>query len=306
MPIETLNKISDQKPLDVALKATSEAIERVLDPILSLPSGREARVVEAMRYAMFSGGKRLRPFLVLAGAELFGVSKRSALRVGAAIECVHCYSLIHDDLPAMDDDDLRRGKPTVHKAFDEATAILAGDALLTLAFEILTDPITHEDAEVRVALVRSLAQAAGAAGMVGGQMIDLISEGENLDQVAISRLQQLKTGALIAFSVEAGGLMGGATVIEQNALAGYARDLGIAFQIADDLLDVTASAEAMGKATGKDADAGKATLVSIMGIERATQQAQALADQAIAQLSQFGDRASLLRAVAHFAINRQT
>ena len=306
MPIETLNKISDQKPLDVALKATSEAIERVLDPILSLPSGREARVVEAMRYAMFSGGKRLRPFLVLAGAELFGVSKRSALRVGAAIECVHCYSLIHDDLPAMDDDDLRRGKPTVHKAFDEATAILAGDALLTLAFEILTDPITHEDAEVRVALVRSLARAAGAAGMVGGQMIDLASEGENLDQVAISRLQQLKTGALIAFSVEAGGLMGGATAIEQNALAGYARDLGIAFQIADDLLDVTASVEVMGKATGKDADAGKATLVSIMGVERASQQAQALADQAIAQLSQFGDRASLLRAVAHFAINRQT
>jgi len=261
---------------------------------------------QAMQYGLLIGGKRVRPFLTYAAGQMLGAQESDLDACAMALECIHAFSLIHDDLPAMDDDDLRRGKPTVHKAFDEATAILAGDALLTLAFEILTDPITHEDAEVRVALVRSLAQAAGAAGMVGGQMIDLISEGENLDQVAISRLQQLKTGALIAFSVEAGGLMGGATVIEQNALAGYARDLGIAFQIADDLLDVTASAEAMGKATGKDADAGKATLVSIMGIERATQQAQALADQAIAQLSQFGDRASLLRAVAHFAINRQT
>lgn len=293
-------------PLQEALSATSTAVERVLDPILAIPPGPEARVVEAMRYSVFSGGKRLRPFLVLASAELFDVERAHALRVAAAIECIHCYSLIHDDLPAMDDDDLRRGKPTVHKAFDEATAILAGDALVSLAFEILADDATHSDPFVRLELVRKLAHASGHHGMVGGQMIDLSAERMGLDEAAIHRLQQMKTGALISFSAESGAIMGHAGKQARAALHGYARDLGLAFQIADDLLDVEGSPEEVGKATGKDADAGKATLVGLMGVERARQQAVVLTDQAIAHLSMFDERASLLRAVAHFAINRRT
>ncbi|NVJ98297.1 MAG: polyprenyl synthetase family protein [Alphaproteobacteria bacterium] len=291
-------------PLNEALAATSAAVERVLDPILALPDGPERRVVEAMRYSVFSGGKRLRPFLVLASAELFGVDRTQALRVAAAVECVHCYSLIHDDLPAMDDDDLRRGKPTVHKAFDEATAILAGDALMTVAFEILASDETHSDPYVRLELVRELAKASGHHGMVGGQMIDLSANELELDEGAVHRLQQMKTGALIAFSAEAGAVMGHAGKSARASLQGYARDLGLAFQIADDLLDVEGTPEEVGKATGKDADAGKATLVGLMGVERARKQAEILSDQAIEHLMQFDDKASLLRAVAHFVINR--
>lgn len=296
--------MEDNGPLNEALAATSAAVERVLDPILALPDGPERRVVEAMRYSVFSGGKRLRPFLVLAGAELFGVDRTQALRVAAAIECIHCYSLVHDDLPAMDDDDLRRGKPTVHKAYDEATAILAGDALISVAFDILASDETHSDPYVRLELVRMLARASGHHGMVGGQMIDLSAADLALDENAVHRLQQMKTGALIAFSAEAGAVMGHAGKQARASLHGYARDLGLAFQIADDLLDVEGTPDAVGKATGKDADAGKATLVSLMGVERARKQAEILSDQAIEHLAQFDDKASLLRAVAHFAINR--
>ncbi|WP_262695453.1 polyprenyl synthetase family protein [Kordiimonas aquimaris] len=292
--------------LKSALAATSKAVERVIEPILAMPTGPEARVVEAMRYSFFAGGKRLRPFLVLASAALFDVNREQALRVAAAIECVHCYSLIHDDLPAMDDDDFRRGKPTAHKAFDEATAILAGDALLTLAFDILSDEATHADPNVRLSLVRKLARASGHHGMVGGQMIDLSAADRTLEEAEIYRLQQMKTGALISFSVEAGAVLGHAAPNVLSSLQGYARDLGLAFQIADDLLDVEGDPDVVGKATQKDADAGKATLVGIMGIERARKQASILADQAIEHLSEFDDKASLLRAVAHFAIFRRT
>ncbi|WP_417449688.1 polyprenyl synthetase family protein [Kordiimonas sp.] len=297
--------MEDNGPLKEALAATSAAIERVLDPFLALPGGPEDRVVEAMRYSVFSGGKRLRPFLVLASAELFGVDRTQALRVAAAIECIHCFSLVHDDLPAMDDDDLRRGQPTVHKAFDEATAILAGDALQSLAFEILSSEETHSDPFVRLTLVNELARASGHHGMVGGQIIDLTADRYDMDENFIHRLQQMKTGALISFSAEAGAIMGHASKAARASIQGYARDLGIAFQIADDLLDVEGEEHEVGKAVGKDADAGKATLVSLMGLERARNQARMLSDQAIEHLAGFDDKASLLRAVAHFAINRR-
>lgn len=296
----------DNDALKDALTATSKAVEKVVEPLLAIPDGPEARVVEAMRYSFFAGGKRLRPFLVLASSALFDVDRDKALRVAAAIECVHCYSLIHDDLPAMDDDDFRRGKPSLHKAFDEATAILAGDALMTLAFEILSDAKTHPDPNVRLALIGKLAHASGHHGMVGGQMIDLSAADHDLAEAEIYRLQQMKTGALISFSVEAGALLGRATQQANASLQGYARDLGLAFQIADDLLDVEGDPEVVGKATQKDADAGKATLVGIMGLERARKQASILADQAIEHLALFDDKAALLRAVAHFAIFRRT
>ncbi|WP_417463898.1 polyprenyl synthetase family protein [Kordiimonas sp.] len=298
--------MEDNGPLKEALAATSGAIERVLDPIIALTGGPEDRVVEAMRYSVFSGGKRLRPFLVLASAELFDVDRSQALRVAAAVECVHCYSLIHDDLPAMDDDDLRRGQLTVHMAFDEATAILAGDALMSVAFEILAKEETHPDPHVRLELVRELARASGHHGMVGGQMIDLTANEHDMDEMFVHRLQQMKTGALISFSAEAGAVMGHAGKQARSSLHGYARDLGLAFQIADDLLDVEGCENELGKAVGKDAGAGKATLVSLMGVDRARQQAQILSDQAIEHLAGFDDKASLLRAVAHFAINRRT
>ncbi|MCH8861385.1 MAG: polyprenyl synthetase family protein [Proteobacteria bacterium] len=283
----------------------AEAVERQLRDLLPVPKGPEGRLVEAMRYSMFAGGKRLRPFLVVTSADLFGVDKKYSLRVAAAIECVHCYSLIHDDLPAMDDDDKRRGQSTCHKKYDEATAILAGDALMTLAFEILADPATHPDALVRSSLIRALAGASGVHGMVGGQMIDLASENEELDMGEITRLQQLKTGALICFSVEAGGILGKASEHMRHLLHGYARDLGLAFQIADDLLDYGGDPEEVGKATGKDAGRGKATFVSLMGPERARRQADILADQAIEHLREFGDKAILLKGLARFVVDRR-
>ena len=285
-----------------AVKLTDTALER----LIPVPAGLEARVFEAMRYAALAPGKRLRPFLVLASARLFGVSARSALQVAAAIELVHSYSLVHDDLPAMDDSDLRRGRPTCHKAFDEATAVLAGDGLLTLAFEVLAHPDTHGDSAVRCELVSALAQAAGASGMVGGQMIDLIAENRSLDIGAITRLQRLKTGALIAFACESGPILGKASTEVRSALRGYAHDLGLAFQIADDLLDVEGSAGETGKPVGQDVAAGKATFVSILGRERARDQAELLVRQAVAHLDLFEERADLLRQAARFVVDRRT
>ncbi len=290
---------------DNAMDEARTAVEAMLAALLPRPEGPEARVAEAMRYAIMAGGKRFRPFLVCESASLFGVHKGAALRAAAAIECVHTYSLVHDDLPCMDDDDLRRGLPTVHRRFDEATAVLAGDALLTFAFEILADRDTHELAEVRVELVRRLALASGARGMVGGQMIDLASEGKQLDIGAITRLQQLKTGALIAFSCEAGAVLGRAPRERRHALRAYAHDMGLAFQIADDLLDVEGEAATLGKATGKDAEAGKATFVSILGVERARDQARMLSEQAIQHLDLFDEKADLLRQAARFVITRR-
>src|SRR5579871_4584868 len=285
-----------------ALAETAKLTNAAIDKIIETPAGLESRVFEAMRYAALGPGKRLRPFLVLASSQLFAVSRRSALQVAAAIELVHAYSLVHDDLPAMDNSDLRRGRPTCHKAFDDATAVLAGDGLLTLAFEVLAQPDTHGDPAVRCELVQSLAQAAGGSGMVGGQMIDLLAENLSLDIGAITRLQRLKTGALIAFACEAGAILGKAPSDRRLALRGYAHDLGLAFQIADDLLDVQGSAGETGKPVGQDAAAGKATFVSILGAERARAQADVLIHQAVAHLEPFEGRAELLRKAARFVV----
>jgi farnesyl diphosphate synthase len=297
---------TDPTTLSTAMSDSVRAVDAVIDRLLTKPDGPEARVFEAMRYAALAPGKRLRPFLVLASAYLFGVSQRSGLQAAVAIELLHTYSLVHDDLPAMDDSDLRRGRPTCHKAFDEATAILAGDGLLTLAFEVLADADTHGDPAVRVELVACLAKAAGAAGMVGGQQIDLLAEHDHtLDIGAITRLQRLKTGALIAFSCEAGAILGKAPLENRKALIGYAHDLGLAFQIADDLLDAESTEAETGKSVGRDAEAGKATFVSILGLEGAKKQARALVEQAIGQLDSFGAKADLLRQVAHFVVERK-
>ena len=290
-----------------ALGEAAAVTDAVLDKMIALPDGLERRVFDAMRYAALAPGKRLRPFLVLASAKLFAVARNCALQVAAAIELVHAYSLVHDDLPAMDNSDLRRGRPTCHKAFDDATAILAGDGLLTLAFEVLAHPHTHGDPAVRAELVLALAQAAGGHGMVGGQMIDLIAEHRpDLDIGTITRLQRLKTGALIAFACEAGAILGKAPAELRLALRGYAHDLGLAFQIADDLLDIEGSAAATGKPVGQDAAAGKATFVSILGAERARAQAELLVAQAVAHLDPFAERADLLRQAARFVVDRRT
>jgi farnesyl diphosphate synthase len=285
-----------------AASAVVDALERLL-PKSEYP---ENKLFEAMRYATLNGGKRLRPFLVMSSARIFGVSDECALRTAAAIECVHCYSLVHDDLPAMDNSDLRRGSPTVHKKFDEATAILAGDALLTIAFEILSDPRTHEDPQVRCRLVSALARAAGMQGMVGGQMLDLIAESTQLDIGAITRLQRMKTGELIAVSTEAGAILGKASLQHNNALRAYAHDLGLAFQIIDDLLDAEGSEAETGKPVGRDAVAGKATFVTILGAERARNQAKLLSEQAINHLSIFAGRAKHLEDVARFVVDRKS
>jgi farnesyl diphosphate synthase len=297
---------SDSVPLPEALAQAASLTDSALDQLLVVPPDLEARVYEAMRYSALAPGKRLRPFLVLAGARLFGIARPCALQVAAAIEMVHAYSLVHDDLPAMDDSDLRRGRPTCHKEFDEATAVLAGDGLLTAAFEVLAHPDTHNDAAVRCELVASLAVAAGAAGMVGGQMIDLIAERQTLDIGAIIRLQRMKTGALIAFACEAGAILAKAPSEPRMALRGYAHDLGLAFQITDDLLDVEGSSAETGKPVRADAAAGKATFVSILGVGRARAQAELLIRQAVAHLDLFGGRAELLREAARFVISRRT
>ena len=279
-------------------------IDVLLDDLLQVPPDSRAPLYEAMRHAAIGGGKRLRPLLVAAASALFHTDRSRAMRVGAAVECVHVYSLIHDDLPAMDDDDIRRGKPTVHRAFDEATAILAGDSLHALAFEILADVATHEDPFVRVELVTELARAAGPAGMAGGQMMDLGAAAASLDISAVTRLQQLKTGALIGFCLEAGAIMGRVPAEGRTSLRGYARDVGLAFQIADDLLDEEGSEARTGKRVGKDRARGKETLVSLLGRERARQQAELLVAQGIAFLDRYGAEADLLREIARFAIAR--
>ncbi|MDA8229840.1 MAG: polyprenyl synthetase family protein [Magnetospirillum sp.] len=293
-------------PLADALKHTAEIVNAELDHLLAVPDGPESRVHEAMRYASLDGGKRLRPFLVMQSAGLFNVAESSSLRVACAIEMVHCYSLIHDDLPCMDDDDLRRGRPTCHRQFDEATALLAGDALLTRAFETVAAAATHPDPAVRCELVWELAHASGADGMVGGQMVDLRAAEFAMDVAAITRLQQMKTGRLIGFSCEAGAVLGKAPGVMRQALRNYAHDLGLAFQIADDLLDVEGDASEVGKKVGKDAGAGKATFVSLLGIERARAQADMLAKQAVRHLDVFGDKADLLRATASFVVDRRS
>ena len=290
-----------------ALAEAAALTDRLLGKLLLVPSGPEARVFEAMRYSALAPGKRLRPFLVLASAQLFSVQQRSALQAAAAVELIHAYSLVHDDLPAMDNSELRRGRPTCHKQFDEATAVLAGDALLTFAFEVLAQEDTHGDPAVRCELVSSLAVAAGGNGMVGGQMFDLLAEKDpTLGLVAITRLQRLKTGALIAFSCEAGAILGKAAPEMRRVLRGYAHDLGLAFQIADDLLDVEGSAADIGKPVGSDAAAGKATFVSILGVERARAQAELLVRQAVAHLDLFEKKADLLRQAAQFVIDRRS
>ena len=294
--------------LEVALEQIGSEIDRAFDRFLAVPPDARARLYEAMRYAAIGGGKRMRGFLVLEGARQFGVCRDAALRVAAAIEMVHAYSLVHDDLPAMDDDDLRRGKPTVHKAFDEATAILAGDALQCHAFTVLSEENTHRDPAVRAELVRGLSRAAGPRGMCGGQMLDMLAEGadEPLSEAEVGRLQTLKTGKLIEFAAEAGAVVGKAPSQLRHALCLYGRELGAAFQIADDLLDATASADEAGKRTGKDAAAGKATLVGLMGAERARLQAERLVAQAKAHLDGFDEQVDLLRMLADFTIQRRS
>ena len=287
------------------LAQSAEAVERVLDDLLSKDDRPEARLMDAMRYATLGGGKRIRPFMGLSSARLFNVAESCALRVAAAVEMVHCYSLVHDDLPAMDDDELRRGRPTCHVAFDEATAILAGDALLTKAFELLAEPATHSDPTVRCDLVVALSRAIGADGMVGGQMLDLVAQHHALEMPEVTRLQRMKTGMLIAFACESGAILGKAPEPVRHALHAYAHDLGLAFQIADDLLDVEGDEKEVGKKTGKDRHAGKATFVSLMGVERARSQARMLTDQAIQHLESFAEKADPLRDLARFVIERR-
>jgi farnesyl diphosphate synthase len=287
-----------------ALKNEAAFIEANLDTLLPKVEGPESRLLEAMRYAVLGGGKRLRGFLVLQSGGLFGVDRGALARVAASVECIHAYSLVHDDLPAMDDDDLRRGKPTVHKTFDEATAILAGDALLTLAFGLLAETQTGE-AAARAELVAKLAQAAGHAGMVGGQAMDIGFEGQFPEPHEVSRLQRMKTAALIQFSCEAGAIMGNASQPMRAALAGYGLQLGLAFQIADDILDAEGDAAEMGKAARKDATLAKPTMVSVLGLERARAQAKTLCEQAVRHLDLFGEKADLLKRAAEFAIARR-
>jgi farnesyl diphosphate synthase len=303
MGTELLNPVRDDL-LQTALANIAEDVDRSFDLLLPVPDDGRKKLYEAMRHAAIGGGKRLRPLLVQAAANLFHVDHNAALRVGLAIECIHVYSLIHDDMPCMDDDDLRRGKPTVHKAFDEATAVLAGDALHAMAFEILADEDTHPDPFVRAELTLELARASGPSGMAGGQMMDLVSEGQDVDLSTITRLQQLKTGALIAFCIEAGAIMGRVSHEGRGHLRGYARDVGLAFQIADDILDVEGDADLAGKALHKDEAAGKATFLSLLGLERARDQARMLVDQAVTYLNGYGEEADLLRAIARYTVER--
>ena len=287
-----------------ALAAQGQVVERCLDALLPLPDGQERRVVEAMRYATLNGGKRMRAFLVLEVAGLFGAAEHGAARVAASVEMLHAYSLVHDDLPCMDDDDLRRGQPSTHRKFDEATAILAGDALQARAFEILAEPATHADPAARCALIMALGQASGMAGMVGGQMIDMATEGQTLTTEEVTRLQALKTGRLLQYSAEAGAILGRAEPSIRAQIVAYGSDLGAAFQIADDVLDAIGTTDGIGKTAGKDAAAGKATLVSLIGVDRARAQAETLARQAAEHLARFDHRADHLRALAAYVVER--
>ncbi len=290
-----------QERMNDVIENVNKTILRLL-PETDLP---EAPLYEAMRYGTLNGGKRLRPFLVMESAALFGVDPMRARRTAAALEFVHCYSLIHDDLPAMDDAQLRRGKPATHIAFGESTAVLAGDALLALAFEVLTDPETHEDPRVRCELVNMLAHASGGHGLCGGQMLDLIGERTDFDLGTISRLQRMKTGQLISFACEAGAVLGKAGEPQRKALCNYANDLGLAFQVTDDILDVESNATATGKDSGKDAQAGKSTFVSAMGKEQAKGRAEMLVQQAIRHLTIFDGRADTLKELARYVLQRR-
>lgn len=287
-----------------AMVRVAEDVDAEFDGLLQVPGDARARLFQAMRHAAIGGGKRLRPFLVVATAGLFNIARSRAIRVGTAIECVHVYSLIHDDLPAMDDDDLRRGKPTVHKAFDEATAILAGDSLHALAFDLLADAQTHPDPFVRCELIEALARASGPDGMAGGQMMDLAAEHSRFDLATVTRLQQLKTGMLIAVSVEAGAILAKLPHEGRTGLRGYARDIGLAFQIADDIMDVEGNEDQAGKRLHKDDAAGKETFVTLLGLDGAKAQAAMLVDQAISHLHSYGPKADLLRAVARYVTER--
>ncbi|MGN7438809.1 MAG: polyprenyl synthetase family protein [Alcanivorax sp.] len=291
--------------LQQEMDTVSEAVNKTIDRLLPETDDAESRLFDAMRHGTLGGGKRLRPFLVVHSAALFNVDPARARRVAAALEFIHCYSLIHDDLPAMDDAALRRGKPTVHRQFDEATAILAGDALLTLAFEILSEPETHEDPRVRCELIKCLARAAGAQGMVGGQMLDLIAEKEDFDLGTISRMQRMKTGKLMAFACEAGAILGKANEPHRKALCNYAHDLGLAFQVTDDILDVESDPQDTGKDTGKDEQAGKATFVSTMGKEQAKDRAEMLVQQAVRHLRLFEGRENTLKDLAVYVLARR-
>ena len=290
--------------LPAALKDVAAEIDRQFDRLLAVPDDPRADLYRAMRHAAMDGGKRLRPLLVMATAALFNVDRESAARVGTAVEAIHVYSLIHDDLPAMDDDALRRGKPTVHVVYGEATAVLAGDCLHALAFEVLADPDTHPDPFVRAELVADLARASGPSGMAGGQMMDLVAENFRFDLATVTRCQALKTGALIAASVEAGAILGRVPPEGRKGLRGYARDLGLAFQIADDLLDVEGDEEAAGKRLRKDGEQGKETFLTLLGAERAREQCRLLVAQAAQHLHAFGPEADLLREVARFVEQR--
>jgi farnesyl diphosphate synthase len=298
------------------LKSVASDTETMLSELLAAAPiagerDRPVRLLEAMRYSSLGGGKRIRPLLVVASGNLFGVPRQRSLMAGAALELIHCYSLVHDDLPAMDNDDMRRGRPTTHKAFDEATAILAGDGLLTLAFDVATRPAVHSEAEVRVNLVGALARAAGVGGMVGGQLLDLAAEGRfadgkprALDETAIGTLQAMKTGALLQFACAAGAILGKASVVERDALDRYGASVGKAFQISDDLLDVEGDSATLGKAAGKDAAAGKATLVGILGVKTAKARLKTLVSEAEAALAPFGERAQTLVETAKFIAER--
>jgi farnesyl diphosphate synthase len=289
------------------LNEVGDRITVAMDQLIPSASGPEAQLMRAMRHGALGQGKRLRPFITIEVGRMFGAQEKALLRAAAAIECVHAYSLIHDDLPCMDDDDIRRGQPTVHKAFDEATAVLAGDALLTLAFEIMASPETHRDALMRCKLIERLAQAAGPRGMVGGQMIDMKPEADAEEEPlqVLARMQRLKTGAMISYAGEAGALLGGATEAERQAIAGYTNDLGLAFQIVDDLLDVEGEAETLGKAIEKDKDAGKVNFVTFLGVDGARARVRLLAAQAKQHLAPFGTRASLLLQTVDFVLNRR-
>ena len=291
--------------LQKAIDETAIAVSKTMEHLLPETDMAEGRLYNAMRYASMTGGKRLRPFLVMQSAKLFNVDASRAKRTAAALEFVHCYSLIHDDLPAMDDADTRRGKASVHRKYDEATAILAGDALQALAFEILSDNQTHEDPRVRCQLISSLAIAAGGHGMCGGQMLDLIGETQEFDIGTISRLQRLKTGMLMAFACESGGILGKADEAHRKALRGYAHDLGLAFQVTDDILDVEADPALTGKPANQDEAAGKATFVSTLGKEQARMRAEMLVAQACRHLHPFGDRADTLKKFARYVLERR-
>lgn len=292
--------------LNAVLDRSAKAVEAALESLLPRPAGLHARAQEAMRYATFAGGKRLRPFLVMQTARLFDVAEDNAVRAAAAIEVLHTYSLVHDDLPSMDNDDLRRGRPTTHRAFDEATAILAGDGLLTIAFEILAHPATHASADVRCELISNLARAAGSDGMIGGQMIDMKAAEQTLTAEQVMLLQRLKTGALFEFSCEAGAILGQAGKEHRGWMRSFAQDFGLAFQITDDLLDVTSTAEKTGKAVGKDKDQGKATLISIYGIDGAKAEARKLIARANATLAHYGDKAAELQALTTYLLDRES